>query len=355
MSSSRVHTTLTGTFAALATSAASRDEVRRSGWPGGRTLRRGTWCGGRTCSGLRPRTSAATRWSMVWNCVPVQTSHRSAVELDGAVERLHRGVGEVRHLRSPPRGASRRLPRPRPRRPSRARRCRRCGDSAADLGAQLLACPIPAPGPRSQSVFSAARPRLRRPGVGCHHRHATADLARPARRRGPSCAIGGVERSELRRRRPETAPRPRSRSPGNCTSMPNTALPVIFSGVSRRRIGLPISVHFSGGLSLTFVGVRERVRLARRAAPKEARRFPPMTYPFSDPAARRVGLPLARPRRGRAARGPSRRRCGTARTRSGGGRAAGHLDAEARVGVDRRGRRVLGADLRPVAARAPRR
>ncbi len=44
------------------------------------------------------------------------------------------------------------------------------------------------------------------------------------------------------------------RIPGTCTSMPNCALPVIFSGLSRRRIGLPISFQSFFALSFTAEG-----------------------------------------------------------------------------------------------------
>ncbi|MNL10375.1 hypothetical protein D3C87_1311730 [compost metagenome] len=43
-------------------------------------------------------------------------------------------------------------------------------------------------------------------------------------------------------------------SPSNCTSMPNFARPVIFSGVSRRLVGLPISRQSFASLSLIEAG-----------------------------------------------------------------------------------------------------
>ncbi len=42
--------------------------------------------------------------------------------------------------------------------------------------------------------------------------------------------------------------------PGNFTSIPNSALPFNFSGVSSRLIGLPISLNVFGSLSCTFAG-----------------------------------------------------------------------------------------------------
>jgi hypothetical protein len=44
------------------------------------------------------------------------------------------------------------------------------------------------------------------------------------------------------------------RSPGNWTSIPNCALPVIFSGVSSRRTLVPISFQSLGSLSWTVLG-----------------------------------------------------------------------------------------------------
>jgi hypothetical protein len=43
-------------------------------------------------------------------------------------------------------------------------------------------------------------------------------------------------------------------SPSNCTSMPNLARPVIFSGVSSRRVRLPMSFQSLGSLSGTVFG-----------------------------------------------------------------------------------------------------
>ena len=42
--------------------------------------------------------------------------------------------------------------------------------------------------------------------------------------------------------------------PGNFTSMPNSALPFNFSGVSSRLIGLPISLKVFGSFSWTCSG-----------------------------------------------------------------------------------------------------
>ena len=42
--------------------------------------------------------------------------------------------------------------------------------------------------------------------------------------------------------------------PGNCTSMPNCARPVIFSGVSRRLVGFPMIFQSFGSLSGTVFG-----------------------------------------------------------------------------------------------------
>jgi len=79
---------LTGTFAAFATSVASRTKsevaVARRPKPPPRKV---VWM--KTCSGWRPRISEATFWSIVWNWVPVQMSHRSpstfTVQFSGSI------------------------------------------------------------------------------------------------------------------------------------------------------------------------------------------------------------------------------------------------------------------------------
>ena len=55
---------------------------------------------------------------------------------------------------------------------------------------------------------------------------------------------------------PKTGARATSavRRPGSRASMPNFALPVIFSGVSSRRVALPISFHSLRSLSATSFG-----------------------------------------------------------------------------------------------------
>ena len=42
--------------------------------------------------------------------------------------------------------------------------------------------------------------------------------------------------------------------PGNFTSMPNSAVPLTFDGVSRRFVALPTILKSFGSLSLTSVG-----------------------------------------------------------------------------------------------------
>ncbi len=64
-----------------------------------------------TCSGFRPAAVAALARSTVWNCVPVQMSQRSSRQSDQAVQRLHRRVGQERHVvlgAHPPGGAGHR-------------------------------------------------------------------------------------------------------------------------------------------------------------------------------------------------------------------------------------------------------
>ena len=90
MSSSRVHTTLIGAAppAAFATWTASETKslvgVARRPNPPPRNI---VWIF--TCSGFNPAIFAVTVWSMVWNCVPVQTSAPSApirtVQLSGSM------------------------------------------------------------------------------------------------------------------------------------------------------------------------------------------------------------------------------------------------------------------------------
>ena len=42
---------------------------------------------------------------------------------------------------------------------------------------------------------------------------------------------------------------------GRFTSMPNSAVPVVFALLSRRRVGLPMMVQSFAGLSFTFAGI----------------------------------------------------------------------------------------------------
>ena len=101
-----------------------------------------------------------------------------------------------------------------------------------------------------------------------------------------TCSTPGTARAALGskpfRVAPNTGARETNavRSPGKWTSIPNPALPVIFSGVSRRRWGLPTCVHRSGGFKLTLFG--EGSALARSAnVPNEARFFPLIRMPSS--------------------------------------------------------------------------
>ena len=115
MSSSRVRITLTGLPTALATCTASTTkseagQARRPKPP----PRKVVW--NLTFSGCRPATRAAASRSTVWIWVPVQISAAVGLQIDKAVERLHRGMGEIGHLvlglkaSSPPWPAGGRIP-----------------------------------------------------------------------------------------------------------------------------------------------------------------------------------------------------------------------------------------------------
>ncbi len=70
------------------------------------------------------------------------------------------------------------------------------------------------------------------------------------------------------------------RRPSNCTSMPNRARPVIFSGVSRRLVGFPMSFQSLGSLSCTVFGAGS-LAAASASSPYRARLLPAITTPFS--------------------------------------------------------------------------
>ena len=166
---------------------------------------------------------------------------------------------------------------------------------------------------------------------------------------------GAVELDELARRTPAGARRRAVRSPGNWTSMPNCALPVIFSGVSSRRTGVPISFQSFGVLELDRRRRRERHRLRRRARRTCSWSLPCVTTPFATLQARRRDLPARRGGahqhvlRGRADRAVAIELAARRR------RAAGHLHAHRRVA--RRPARPARARCGPSSSRtrAPRR
>ena len=256
-----------------------------------------------------------------------------AVELDGAVERLHRRVGEVRHLVLGLEPSGWPCPARRRRRPSPGPPGRRCATSARDSAAQLARCRASAPGPEVPVDLQRRRAR------SFAAQEWAATTATPlgtwttCSTPGTCAGRGGVERLQPARRTPAARATIAVRSPGNCTSMPNRAWPVIFSGVSSRRIGLPMSFQSSGALRVTVVGRRERQRPRSASWPKEARRLPSMTTPGLDLSLRRVGSSILRRRRGRAASGASGADLAVAvELAHGGGRAAGHLDAACRCG-----------------------
>ncbi len=137
--------------------------------------------------------------------------------------------------------------------------------------------------------------------------------------------------------------------PGRCTSIEKTALPLTLAGVSRRLSGLPISWKSLGSLSGTSAGAVQLRRRVRQLAVGRATARRVVDHEALLGAARGGGhAPGAR---GRLHQQRARRRAGLAHRQAHRERAraaAGHLDAEARVRVDRIDGRELEAHLRPV-------
>ena len=66
---------------------------------------------------------------------------------------------------------------------------------------------------------------------------------------------------------PKTGPRATTAvsRPSKCMSTPKVARPVIFSGVSSRRVGLPISFQSLGSLSGTVLGAASLAAASARS------------------------------------------------------------------------------------------
>ena len=165
MSSSRVQTTFTGPSTCCATLTAWATPSTSSRRPKPPPSR---WLWTCTFSFGRPVISAAMPWAMVGTWVPTQISQLSGLHMDRAVHRLHRRMGQERHLVDRPRAAA-------PRRPAPCRRRPRCGATAPgffnssssapdDVGAADLGVRAVVPlRPRAPRAPSWRRPYGRRP------------------------------------------------------------------------------------------------------------------------------------------------------------------------------------------------
>ena len=119
-------------------------------------------------------------------------------------------------------------------------------------------------GPSSHAITSAARPFLAAPIWSATT--ATASSSRTIWRT-PRTALALLS-STLFRRPPNTGDCASVAifTPGGRASMPNTALPLTFAGVSSRLAGVPISLKSSGRFSVTFSGTG-RAAASRASAP----------------------------------------------------------------------------------------
>ena len=141
-------------------------------------------------------------------------------------------------------------------------------------------------------------------GGHLHHR-----LARPAR---PSPSVA----SKLFTLPPNTGDRATRAvfMPGICTSMPNCASPVTFSGESSRLVGLPMIFQSLRSFSVTCAGGVEPLRGLRPARRRTSFRRPwTTTKPFSARHALADASTAGR-RRAPACRAPSPRPAGSGRT-----------------------------------------
>src|SRR5215471_497460 len=187
---------------------------------------------------------------MVWNCVPVQISQRSPSILTaqlsgsiGACARYGNSYSETSLVLAPGSAVST-LP---------------FSMNTAPVvlawawnSAICLAVSMPPPSGGVHSILSASRPSL-----AAQKCLATTATPVPV---GTTFSTPGTLSAALGSNLASLAPNAGGRAttavrrPGNWTSIPNWALPVIFSGVSSRRTLVPISFQSLGSLSWTVLG-----------------------------------------------------------------------------------------------------
>ena len=130
--------------------------------------------------------------------------------------------------------------------------CRRVAASCAELLAHGLSLSSAAFGPGSQSTFSASRPSF---AAQKWSATTATPLGTCTTLRTPGTALAAVASNDFTLP-PNTGARATTAvsRPSNCTSMPNCARPVIFSGVSRRLVGLPMSFQSLASFSVERCG-----------------------------------------------------------------------------------------------------
>src|SRR3984893_862746 len=249
MSSSRVHTTFTGALATLATCTASTTKseagfARRPNPPPNNVVLIFTF------SGKSPAAFAAFARSIVSNCVPVQISQlsslRSTTQFNGSIiacARYGTSYSAAIFL---------------------------LADDIADRGSPTFLAIDPGEADcaeKSESIFVVDRLAL------SPSSHLTCNLSRPSFAGQKRSAITATPvgtcntaftpgtcwasvASKLRTFPPKTGQRAITAViiPGTTTSRPNCAVPLVFGGGSKRRVGFPISVKFFGSLRGTSTG-----------------------------------------------------------------------------------------------------
>src|ERR1035438_7337519 len=250
VSSSRVHTIFTGTLASFATCTASTTKseaglARRPNPPPSNVV----WIF--TFSGESPAAFAAFARSTVSNCVPVHISQlsslRSTTQFNGSImawARYGTSYSAVIFL---------------------------LADAIADCGSPTFLASDPGEADwaeKSESIFVVDRPEL------SPSSHWIFNLSRPTFAGQKRSAITATPvgtwntaltpgtrwasvASKLLTFPPKTGDRAITAViiPGTTTSRPNWAVPLVFGGVSNRRVGFPIRVKFFGSLRRMSAGI----------------------------------------------------------------------------------------------------
>ena len=205
MSSSRVHTTLTGPSTCLAMRTAATTMSGSSLRPKPPPSR--CWLTVTFSTGS-PAALAASDCTRVMICVPVQISQASGLHVHGGVQRLHRGVREERQLERSPRSLSP-LASPLAMSPTDFATtpsfCAGLAQIVPDRPFELIF----AFGPSFHSILSASRPFF------------AAHMWSPTRRRASSSTTTLPHARESSSRRGHRPCRPCRRTPGNCAIAAN--------------------------------------------------------------------------------------------------------------------------------------